>query len=491
MRRLSALLALAVVLVVALSSHASEPRPGTLALGAKAADPEGGAEWAVRTWHPRAGKGSRFPRRTRIVCLQAGRLAGGRLVRTFASGRERVLEIDDRTTCFGTAGLSREILPAAIERLADDPASPRRLVRTLVAGIAPDEADRVVLAVRGAEQDVPIDAATHSFLAVLDGSVRRADLALRVHAGGRIVEFDFGQGTSGNSLSGAVRRGPEVADPLGGPPFGSLRYAVRSEEQPCLEAGRVIGDEVGAYDATWGSFLDAPTLAHMPPYEDAWAPAGAPLGESGDCGDPERDDVSLRIQRFDDRVAVFQGLAGPDVRALELRGPDGSPYPVALAGEAFVGATPSSGKLNERAALVMTLANGRRRVRRVALGPQDVPTRWDSYTVRRGGRVLRIHWGSGVTPFSGADVKLGRRTATVTIFERFAPTFSDDGWGIFYPQPLLTKCADVVLPRPLGGRRVIAGRPGGAVRRSRPGEPFVANDGCPRMRAGTRLPDAG
>lgn len=469
-------------------SYATRVRPGTLAVGARAADPEGGAEWAVRTWRPRPGRRDRFSIGSRFVCLQAGRLAGERLVRTFDGGGERELRVGDRTVCLDAAHLTGDTPPVAIERLADDPASPGRLVRTVVAGIAPDGAESATLEVRGRAQELPIEPSTRSFLAVLDGGVRRADLVLRLRGRQRSATFDFGRGVgeSNRIVAGSIRRGPEVADPLGGPPFALLRYSVEPDGSPCAEAGRVVAGEVGPYDATWGSFLDAPTPALAPQFEDGWAPTGPPLGETAECNEPDRDDLSLRVQRFDDRLAVVQGLAGRDVRALALSGPAGAGRtPVALRDGAFIGVTPSTGALNERATLVATLAGGRRIVRRLALAPHDVPTRWSTYEVRERGRVLRIRWGSATSPFSGADVRLGRRTARVTVYERFGPSFTDDGFAIFYNQPLILKCADVVLPGRLGGRRVVSGRPRGRVRPLR-GRHF-GPDRCPRVRAGERL----
>ena len=446
-------------------------RPGTLAVGARAADPEGGREWAVRTYRPRGGgRAFGYFGRRPVQCLQAGRLEagrleGGRLLRTFASGDERVLRPGDRSVCVPTDQINDVDPPLAVERLTDDPAVPRRFVRTVVAGIAPADVTGVTLTVRGEPRAVTIESATRSYLAVLDGSVRRADLALRFARteGRRDVVIDFATGTEHTLSPGSVRRGPEVADPLGGPPFAVLGYGVGGRGGTCAEAGRVIAGEVGPYEARYGSFLDAPTLGGLAQFVDRWAPTGPAPGVTGDCGDPRDREMQFRVQRFDDRVAVVQGLAGARVRAIEIRGPGRKTFPVALEAGLLVGAVPSDGILNERIRVVATLTGGRRVVRPIALGPEDVATRWHSYERRGGGRVLRIRWDSRRTPFSGARVARRGRSVAVTILERYPPVFSDDGFALGLQDIGITKCVDIVLPRALRGRPVVAGRPRGRV----------------------------
>ena len=465
--------------------YSTRPRPGTLAFGATAADPDGGDDWTVRTWRPRGRRTDRDDPGREVACIQAGRLVDGRLVRTFASGGEREMRLGDRTVCLDTAGPATNVPPMAIERLADEPASPSRMVRTIAYGVAPPGVDRVTLAARARDQDVPLEATTRTFLAVLDGSVRRADLVVRMRHGSRTTRFDFGRGAgAGAIVPRSIQPGPQVADPLGGPPFAVRRYTLEETKEACVEAGRAIGDEVGPYDAGWGSFLDAPTLAHGARFEDGWAPTGAPPSETAACLEPEPAELLARTQRFDDRVAVVQGAAGRAVRSVALRGPYGRAHPVALRDGTFVGAVPSEGTLNEHAVLVATLANGRRTRSRLFLAPHDVPTRWTDYEVRRRGRVVRVYWGSAASPFSGADVRLGRLTARVTVYERYGPSHTDDGYAVGYIQPLISKCADIVLPAPLGGRRVRSGRPGGHVRPV--GDETYRPPRCPRVRAGTR-----
>ena len=441
-----------------------------------APDPGGGPAWAVRTWRPAAEPNDRPLGRWRIFCMQAGRLIGGRLFRTFESGPPRRMRLGDRTVCFdGIVPIINAPL-VAIERLADDPETPRRLVRTIVAGFVPIGAGNVRLAVRGEERPVPFDIEQRTFLVVLDGSVRRSDLVLTTDAGRPHVD-DFGQsyGTTPGPLELV-----QVPDPFGGPPFALARYALG--DQRCIESGRVIAGEVGSYDSRWGSFLDAPTLVGVPLFVDRWAPT-RPIGNCPQA--PGSDRVWASLQRYDDRVAVLEGTAGPLVRTLRLIGPDGTTRPVSRSGDVFIAATPMTGALNERAVLVATLADGSRRRRHLFLGPRDVPIAWDTHEVR--GRVLRVRWYGPPTPFSGADVRFRTAgTAVVTIYVRTASSFEEDTRGSYDNLADRERCADIVLPRPLGGRRVVPGWPGRAERGPR-NHPRRFPQSCPRVRAGSRL----
>jgi hypothetical protein len=275
----------------------------------------------------------------------------------------------------------------------------------------------------------------------------------------------------------------EVPDPLGGPPFALLRFAL--DRQQCFEAGRVIAGEVGPYDATWGSFLEAPSFGFVPLFRDGWAPSRRPASGCGQ--DPPADEIRAILHRYDDRVAVLEGIAGARVRALTLRGPDGDLLPVARSGSGFIAATPMTGALNEYAPLVLTLADGRRRTYRLFLGPHDAPQPWTSYTVR-GTRVLRVHWTGPRAPFSGADVRFRGRTAVVTVFARHTSSFAEDNHGTYRDTSDAPNCADVVLPRPLAGRRVVGGWP---ARRVTVGTPprqrWRKPPRCARVRAGERL----
>jgi hypothetical protein len=465
------------------------PVSGTVKLGASAPDPDGGPPWVVRSWHPRQ-PADQDPDRSEL-CAQIGRLTAGKLVRRFSGGREIRLGLGDRTACgsvrFGSP-------PLLMERLVDDPSTANpRPVRTIVGGVAARGSRRVTLDVAGARSVLRIEPRSRTFLAVLPGTVRRADLMLRFElASGRQKTLDFARGEDSDLIQGSVQTQITVPDPLGGRDLALVGYAQRADTvmgeriSRCTEPGRVVAGEVGAYEPRFGSFLDSPSLLDLSFLEGIWAPVAPPASTIGSCTVPFEPFSSEPIsavgaKRFGRRLVVVHGSLTPRVERIEARGARVRPSrPGVLRGRSFLVAVISSGGLYEQLQLVAHLRGGRKVKGRIALGPQDLPTGW-TWSARKRGRVLRLDWIGGFEPFSGVEVREGRRIA-VQVYQRFPPTFSAEGIQFASPDIGISKCVTFRLRRPLAGRPVVDGSTGRPRRHTRPGPLLPRAGSCRRVR---------
>ena len=430
-----------------------------------------------------------------------GQLAGSGLQRRFADGRSIRLGLRERAIC---ASARPDYFPLVIERLVDNPrGTDPRPVRTIVGGIVPRGVRSVSLTVSGARRAVPVDARTRSFLAVLPGTVRRADLALVLgYSRGRERELDFGRGDTGDLEPGSVRTEVTAQDPTGGPALGLVSYRERGsggDIERCIEPGRSIGGEIGAYRARFGSFLDSPSLISLAGFQDTWAPIAPLAGPIGSCTIGSGPVDAFGVKRMSTRLAVVHGILSRRVASLTVRGVRTRPSKpaIAAAGGAFIVPVISLGRLGERVVVSVRLKNGRTRSGSVPLAPYDRATTWDRWTPLAGGRILRIDWTGGFEPYSGVQVSQGRKVR-VRVFERQLPPFAPDGTPYGIPDIAISRCVLIRLPRPLGNRRVIDAtaqrpRPSGlpAVLRARgcaKGRPVreLSPAASPRLPAGSR-----
>jgi hypothetical protein len=470
----AALVAAGLLAPAALAASASpKPVPGSIAVGATTADPLGGAPWAVRTWRARLGGRSGDGPVAR--CLQVGRLAGKRLVRRRGERPQRPLRVGERSACAvpgDLADFGGEFFPQPpllIERLVDDPTAREPvLARTLVAGVAPAVAREVELTALGVRQVPAIESRTRTYVAVLDGRVRRRDLVLRMRGDGRTQTLDFG--TGGGFVPGSERHALTLPDPRGGRPLTLTTYEqeVRTVDgprrMPCSEPGRLVAGEAGPYEPSWGSFLDAPTLVQLPMLEDAWPPVAHPAFTIGSClyaaEPPLRVTGALGVKRMARGQVVVHGFMGPEVERLEVLAPDGSRAEVAVAAEeprAFLAAVRSRGVREERIRVIAALRDGRRRRGALFTGRHAVPDAWERYETRGRGRLLRVRWIGGFEPFAHLELRERRRRVTVTVHELFPPDFAPAGASYVSADIGIAKCVEVRLGRPLGKRPVIDG----------------------------------
>jgi hypothetical protein len=236
-----------------------------------------------------------------------------------------------------------------------------------------------------------------------------------------------------------------------------------------------VAGEVGPYEPRWGSFLDAPSLADTPGFEDAWPPTAPPAGTIGSCTyalGPFADGpiAAVGVKLFARRLAIVHGILAPDVDRLEVAGPGAArPAPAVAPSGAFLVAVATSGRLGERVRLIAHLRDGQRHAGSVALGPQDLPAHWQTWRPLRHGRVLEIRWIGGFEPFSGVQVHERRRQVRVRVLERFPPTFDPAGIPFASAAIGIPKCVRFRLRAPLGSRRVVdptTGRPRPRARRS-------------------------
>jgi len=337
---------------------------------------------------------------------------------------------------------------------------------------------RVELTVRGRVRRVPV--ANGAWLAVLDGGVRRSNLVLRYRlAKRRTLTYDFSRGVAQGArhdrmVARSLRRAGRLPDPTGGLPFGLVTWRENDQNghQQCVQAGRVVDGEVGDYNVSWGSFLDAPTTIDPTTFLDSWLPAATGPVHTEGCG--ERKEAyelaglaALRLQRPGPGVVVATGLLSRGQRsvAFKVAGARVTRAP----GGAFMAVFTSTGAPNETVELTVR----GRKTRRVpiALGVYSERVPWDGYEVRDGGRTLRLHWLGGDEPPVSVDGAVTAERVTVGVRERREPYYTDDGLGIAYSDVGIPRCVDVQLTEPLGARAVFdaqTGKPGRAATGEQP-----------------------
>ena len=438
------------------------------------------------------------------VCLQVGRQIDGALFRLWSDGGRREMGVGDRSVCGEVEPYAPDLLPVTVERLVDDPrATQPRPTHTIVAGLAP-VGGPVELRLGATVRRLPVDPTTKTYLAVVPGSVRRADLTLRVpsertthvidFAGRNVVRFTAGD----RYLRGSARRVLTLDDPAGGLPVGLVAYArmvsttTGPARQRCLEPGRVVGTETGLYEPAWGSFLDAPTLVHLPEPQDNWLPVAPAAAEIGSCTQVvfEGRKPLLRafgVQRLDAKHVAIHGLLARGAGVAISRTRAG--LRVDPATRAFLAIVPSTGRRGEKRRVIVTGPGKRREARTIALGPSESPQTLDSATARHQGRVLRVRWISGFQPLAAVRVVSGRARLVVKVSELAPPSYAANGSPIGIAAIAISKCIDIRLRKPVGRRvvvdavtrRVLPGRS----RRERSLPP--APRSCPTVDADRRL----
>lgn len=479
-----------IALAFAFAAAAPAPAAGAAELSSLARDPLGGAPWAVRAWE-RPSNSGQGP----SECLQVGQVVDGRLTRRLAGGTVTPLGPRDRTVC-GSARSSSYGHPALlVERLADDPANPTKLTRTIVAGVPRRGVTRAVLTVRGTRRVLTLSRTTpRTFLVVLPGRVRRSDIRLDFRAGrtgGRVVLRTgrvSGEGPYEPADARAARTPLTVPDPTGGPPIAltSFRHGPRDT---CVEPGRMIAGEAGSWSPRWGSFLDAPTLASLPGFapEDDWQPvATSPINSVNGCTnrrfDDERHEPSaLIVRRLGPGILGVAGVLRRGERGVTIRAPDGATIRAATGDGTFLAAVPSTGALHE----TMEARIGARIRERIATGEQDSPGDIERMLVLENGRMVRVGWTGGFEPFVGVDAAVVGGTVRITRFTRLPPTFSPEGLSYVFAAIAIPRCADVELPDALVGLPVHV--PAGRREDEPPRHEELAGDTCVRVRPGERL----
>lgn len=184
------------------------PLPNTAVLApGRAADPEGGTPWALRTGRTRDG----------LMCTTVGQVVGGRFGLVGLDGRFRVADVGVVDSCGRVSGPSRPLIGV---RVFD--AGRRADVRSVVNGIAGPRLRGVTVLTGEERHRLPVRAGG-TFLTVLRGYPE--DLGMRValtYAGGRRRAYPLG-------TSAFV-----VPDPAGGPAWQLQGYNIDRYPQLCV-----------------------------------------------------------------------------------------------------------------------------------------------------------------------------------------------------------------------------------------------------------------
>jgi hypothetical protein len=238
----------------ALPAPPDVPLPGTVRETLRAKDPAGGPEWALRSWqglpNPRADFGGGFHPK-RMVCLQVGVLARGRLVEPRPGSTPLPLRVGREYGvgggCTQPSDLARFGPLAETVSYVDDPyAYAPRPLRTVVSGLLRRDATHPVLLGAGAPRPLALDT-NHAFLAVLPGRYWDAPLRISVRLDGRTIVTRAGQeGRPGRGVPTTPQS--RAPDPDGGAPWG---FAAGSDSSRAY--GRIVEGRFATIDAQSGA----------------------------------------------------------------------------------------------------------------------------------------------------------------------------------------------------------------------------------------------
>jgi hypothetical protein len=318
---------------------------------ARAVDPLGGPDWAVRTFladrvtKPGLRRHGVDPTVGHVLCAQVGRIHDGTFGWLDARGTFRALRVG--TAFAGTsswcgsraADLRHEPQFDAISPMTE-PAAPAAAVKSTVAwGVAGAAARRITLRL-GTRTVTPRATAHGVFLAVagpeldqhqIGGSVVYPDRTVRLGGKGPGPAVFGGADPTAPAGSGRPQLAARAPDPNGGLPFGLV--ASHSDGQGwCLATGgRVVGDRVGTVDferdtlselrvagggSCTGGQAEAEVFRRMPVLLGSSGGGPEPAGEGGDAGGTGR--VARRTQQG---MTIFDGRAAPDVVSVTLETP--------------------------------------------------------------------------------------------------------------------------------------------------------------------------
>jgi hypothetical protein len=336
----------------ALPTHAdAEVRPtGPVRIEARAADPLGGPEWAVRVFtaervtRPGQRRHGVDPVVSRNLCAQLGRIHDGAFGWLEADGTFRPMATRDLganvTTVCGSrlADLHRQPWLTTLSPITDPGAPAARVKSTIAWGLAGSGARSVTLKL-GDRAVTPIATAHHAFVIASGPELDQHRITATVtYDGGAPVRLPRPRGGrvfAGVDPAATGAAAPRIAarapDPNGGLPFAMIAARNGDGGWCTSSGGRVVGDRVGGVDyrrdiLTETSFTGGggcsgggPSLARIfkvHPVLLGWT-GGGPLPEEGeDTGGTGR--VARRTQPG---LTTFTGQAAPGVVAVTLETP--------------------------------------------------------------------------------------------------------------------------------------------------------------------------
>jgi hypothetical protein len=316
---------------------------GKIRIEARAADPLGGPQWAVRVFEADRvlKRGSRRPGVSPVIghnlCAQLGRIHDGAFGWLDAAGTFRpVLPgiVGRGTTSW--CGSQRPTVggnpPLIAVSTITDPDAPVAAVKSTVAwGLGGSGARAVTLRVAG-RATTPDATPHHAFVAVAGPEVDQRQVTATVaYPGGRTVRLPRERGLPGLPGGGTPRLAARAPDPNGGLPFAMVAARAPSGGWCTFAGGRVVGDRTGGVDyrqdvlsetqVTGGGSCGVPPEARARIFK-VHPVLLASSGGSGDTpaegGDAATGRVARRTQRG---LMVFNGPAAPGVVSVTLETP--------------------------------------------------------------------------------------------------------------------------------------------------------------------------
>lgn len=318
-----------------------ELRPtGPVRIEARAADPLGGPEWAVRVFRavrvvrPASRRHGVDPVVGRSVCAQLGRIHDGRFGWLEADGTFRPLRVGDQGGSVSECGApdpdqNRDPTLDTLSPITEPHAPAARVKSTIAWGVAGAGAREVDLTVAGRSVTPPRTAHNAYVIAVGPETGQTEIAGVAVYAGGRKATLGGGhhRRPGAGGVQGATRLGAKAPDPNGGLPFAMTVSKSRDGTWCQTSGGRLVGDRVGGVDyardiLTETSFTGGGTCGDDTGFRDHpvllgyGAGGGDTLAEGGDSGGTGR--IARRTQKG---LMTFIGRAAPGVVAVTLETP--------------------------------------------------------------------------------------------------------------------------------------------------------------------------
>jgi hypothetical protein len=325
------------------------PRPQTVAIVARAADPGGGPDWAIRRSVGRNVLPPGVPRKHigkelfgDHVFYELGRIAHGAFGWLDGSGTFRPVAAGAGTTLresFPAIARPRDRQAVDSATLVSHPAFGEPVpVTTIVWGVAGEAARGVTVQADGAGAGVHLGA-HGAFLAFLPARGAAPKLDVRVkRAGGRTSALNprFMRPSARQPLAGPARLAARTADPSGGAPWGVSAAPARGGGWCTGNPGRVVDGAVGMLNSRLDVFSDQTDFVYYCPPSRAQQrrskPKYRPLTRarpliysftSGSVPSEERSsDLGRTALRTLPGSLVFAGLARADVRLITVTTPE-------------------------------------------------------------------------------------------------------------------------------------------------------------------------
>lgn len=274
------------------------PRPGSVRVEARAADPGGDAPWVVRVWRTRDNG---------QACVQLGREVDGVIGEVGLDGRFRPLEFGERSRCSSRVFDSGAPI-VQVATFLDDPLDPDTTpLRTVAWGLAGPRSTGVTITSPSGMRAMPVTP-RRAWVDVHTGDTKTYELVTRVrYRSGTTQVIDYGRARrpSRHPVADSVRVGARSSSPGGGPDYGVLSWRT-ANGSTCFTDGRMLGDNrLGSWSED-GTFFDYP------------------IGEGASCllqGSPSRNQpFAFGFSSGVGTPGILSGVAHPEVERIVVEG---------------------------------------------------------------------------------------------------------------------------------------------------------------------------